>query len=203
MTFKMYGSLLVDHVQEAKSAVARNRRDIDPGHKREEIIVAARRLFLADGYEASSMARIAAEAGIAPNTLYWYFHDKDELLIAILDALVTEGLADYESVATLPLDRQLLWLLGCFAAAPTLVSTVHARLAVSPAIDAWHAQFHRMLEALVVNLLAQRGVPEAERAPAARIALFVIEGLLSHHAGDPSEHATIAALLSARIAPIN
>lgn len=201
MVFKIYDSLLLNHVQEAKSAVARNRRDIDPGHKREEIIAAARRLFLADGYETTSMARIAAEAGVAPNTLYWYFDDKDELLIAILDALVAEGFADYASVATLPLDRQLLWLLGCFAAAPTLVSTVHARLALSPAIDAWHTQFHRMLEALVIVQL--RDLPEAERAPAARIALFVIEGMLSHHAGDPSENAAIAALLSSRIAPVS
>lgn len=181
--------------------MARNRRDIDPARKRDEIVAAARRLFLADGYEATGMARIAAEAGVAPNTLYWYFDDKDELLIAILDALVMEALAEYAAVQAQPLDAQLLWLLGKFDAAPGLVNTVHARLAVSPAINGWHERFHQMMEALVTGQLALRGVPEAERAPMARIALFTVEGLLSHHAGDPAERATIAALLASRLMP--
>jgi len=182
--------------------MARNRRDTDTTQKREEIVAAARNSFLADGYEASGMARIAAEAGVAPNTLYWYFEDKDALLIAVLDELVGEALAEYADAQSRPLDAQLLWLLGKFDAAPGLVTTVHARLPLSPAVHAWHERFHQAVEALVSAELALRGVPEHERAPAARIAMFVVEGLLSHHAGDPSERAAIAALLTSRIAPL-
>lgn len=181
--------------------MARNRRDLDPGQKREEIVAAARRLFLADGYEATAMARIAAEAGVAPNTLYWYFDDKDELLIAILDGLVAEALGEFATVQSQPLDAQLLWLLAKLDAAPGLVNTVHARLAVSPAIHAWHERFHAMVEALVVARLSQRGVAKAERAPMARIALFVVEGLLSHHAGQPADRTAIATLLVSRLLP--
>lgn len=181
--------------------MARNRREIDAHRKRDEIVAAARRLFLAEGYDATGMARIAAEAGVAPNTLYWYFDDKDELLIAILDALVAEALADYARVMQEPLDAQLLWLLGRFDAVPGLVTTVHARLALAPAVNTWHDNFHRMIEALMVSQMTLRGVPERERMPAARMAMFVVEGLLSHHAGDASARAEITALLASRIAP--
>lgn len=180
--------------------MARNRRDIDSTQKRDEIVAVARLQFLAEGYEATGMARIAAAAGVAPNTLYWYFDDKDDLLIAILDELVREALGEYLQLQAQPLDAQLLWLLAKFDAAPGLVTTVHARLAASPAIHAWHERFHRMVESMVIAQLAQRAVPEAERASVARIAMFVVEGLLSHHAGDPSTRADIARLLAARIA---
>lgn len=181
--------------------MARNRRDIDSLQKREDILAVARRLFLADGYEGTGMARIAAEAGVAPNTLYWYFDDKDDLLLAILDALVAEALGEYAQVQEAALDTQLLWLLGKFDAAPGLVTTVHARLAVAPAINAWHQRFHQMVEALVISQLARRGLPAGEQLPAARIAMFVVEGLLSHHAGEPAARADIARLLATRIAP--
>lgn len=181
--------------------MARNRRDIDSSEKRAQIIAAARRLFLADGYEATGMARIAAEAGVAPNTLYWYFADKDALLIEILDARVGEALQAFPAVQSRPLDAQLLWLLEQLEAVPGLVNTVHARLAVSPALNAWHERFHAMVEAMVIAQLARAGMPEPERPAAARIALFVVEGLLSHHAGPRADRAAVAALLASRLAP--
>jgi AcrR family transcriptional regulator len=181
--------------------MARNRREIASRDKHDDIVAVARRLFLAEGYDASGMARIAAEAGVAPNTLYWYFDDKDALLIAILDALVAEALAEFPQVQMQPLDTQLLWMLSKFDAAPGMVNTVHARLTVSPAINDWHARFHRMVEAMVMAQLAQRGFPETERVNAARIAMFVVEGLLSHHAGDVATRAGIARLLAASLMP--
>jgi AcrR family transcriptional regulator len=98
--------------------MAKNRREIDSEYKRQEILLAARHLLLAEGYDATSMSRLAKEAGVAPNTLYWYFKDKDELLIAILDELVAEALAEYLSVQAQSLDKQLLWLLEKFDAVP-------------------------------------------------------------------------------------
>ena len=68
--------------------MARNKRDIDRKDKQDEIIVIARALFLVQGYEATSMAQVARDAGVAPNTLYWYFTDKDDLLIAVLNGFM-------------------------------------------------------------------------------------------------------------------
>lgn len=179
--------------------MARNRREIDSTQKREVLVAVARRLFITDGYEATGMARIATEAGVAPNTLYWYFRDKDELLIAVLDALVEEATREYAHVQAAPLEAQLLWLVARLEAARSLVGTVHARLQTSAVIRAWHDRFHAMAEGLIAAQLAQRGVPEGELAAGARVAVFVVEGLLAHHAGTPEERDQIAAFVAARV----
>lgn len=179
--------------------MAKNRREIDSEHKRQEILLAARQLLLAEGYDATSMSRLAKEAGVAPNTLYWYFKDKDELLIAILDELVAEALTEYLSVQAQSLDKQLLWLLDKFDAVPHVITTVHNRMNFAESIKTWHQRFHFMLESLVVNQLMLLGLKQEECVAAAKIATFVVEGLLSHHAGDASERATIAKFLISKI----
>ena len=50
---------------------------------REEILEAARTLFVKDGYASVSMRRIADRVGCSPGTLYLYFQDKDSILSAI------------------------------------------------------------------------------------------------------------------------
>jgi AcrR family transcriptional regulator len=50
---------------------------------REEILDAAERLFIEDGYVATSMAAIATEAGVALKTVYLAFETKSGLLRAL------------------------------------------------------------------------------------------------------------------------
>src|SRR5580704_2346372 len=54
----------------------------DP-RKREQILDGARKLFLAEGFDAASMGDIARAAGVSKGTLYVYF-DSKELLFAEL-----------------------------------------------------------------------------------------------------------------------
>ncbi|WP_155771679.1 helix-turn-helix domain-containing protein, partial [Mycobacterium asiaticum] len=70
--------------------MARNKRPQAADEKRAEIVAAARRLFIDAGYDATSMSRLAKEAGVAPNTIYWYFGDKDDVLIAVLDSVMAD-----------------------------------------------------------------------------------------------------------------
>lgn len=160
--------------------MARNKRDIDRQLKQDEIVAVARRLFLEDGYEAASMARVAREAGVAANTLYWYFADKDALLIAVLNGLVLEALAAHAGVQAMPLKEQLLWLIAQFEQAHRLVMTVHARLESSESVRTWHDQFHRMLEGMVIGQLTARGMAAEEATITATAGMFIVEGLLSH-----------------------
>lgn len=53
--------------------------------RRESILLAAKDIFLAEGYERATMRRIAASLGITPTTLYLHFPDKDALMQAICD----------------------------------------------------------------------------------------------------------------------
>ena len=50
----------------------------DGGRKQSEIAGAALRLFLENGYEATSMRMIASEIGCEPGLIYYYFKNKDE-----------------------------------------------------------------------------------------------------------------------------
>jgi AcrR family transcriptional regulator len=50
---------------------------------REDILAAARDLFVIEGYANVSMRKIADKVGCAPGTIYLYFDDKDSLLSAI------------------------------------------------------------------------------------------------------------------------
>jgi len=53
--------------------------------KRKQIIDGARRLFLAQGFDAASMNAIAHEAAVSKGTLYVYFKSKEELFEAIVE----------------------------------------------------------------------------------------------------------------------
>ncbi len=52
--------------------------------KRADILAAARALFLADGFERTSVDAVAARAGVSKRTVYDYFGDKQTLLVAVL-----------------------------------------------------------------------------------------------------------------------
>lgn len=55
---------------------------------RRDILVAAQRLFERDGYAATTMAAVAAEAGVAPKTVYVAFETKSGLLRALWNMLL-------------------------------------------------------------------------------------------------------------------
>jgi AcrR family transcriptional regulator len=59
------------------------RRDRLKQEIREEILDAARQLFVREGFEAVSMRGIADRVGCAPGTLYLHFRDKGAILHAI------------------------------------------------------------------------------------------------------------------------
>lgn len=59
--------------------------------KRLAILEAARRLFVRDGYELTSVDAIAARAGVSKRTVYDHFGDKNRIYSAVLEQ-VTEAL---------------------------------------------------------------------------------------------------------------
>lgn len=52
--------------------------------KRRQIIDGARAVFLAHGFDAAAMGRIAEAAGVSKGTLYVYFDSKEELFAALV-----------------------------------------------------------------------------------------------------------------------
>ncbi len=60
--------------------------------RRPEILAAAQRLFVTEGFDRATMRRIAAEVGVSATALYVYFSDKDAILRAIAEATFTDML---------------------------------------------------------------------------------------------------------------
>lgn len=160
-----------------------NRRPVPKEQKRDELLAAAAELLLAEGYEAASMARIAERAGVTPNTLYWYFRDKDELLIAVADLYVQALVEEHAALAASPLAEQLAWLVERLRPVKHLVATVHNRATVSEAVRAWHVGFHQTVEQLFEPQLPGR-VPADRYAAEAATATFALEGAITHDLDD-------------------
>ena len=53
--------------------------------RREQILAAARRSFLRDGFHATSMQDLFAEAGLSSGAVYSYFASKDDVIVAIAE----------------------------------------------------------------------------------------------------------------------
>jgi AcrR family transcriptional regulator len=180
--------------------MARNYRSIDSDEKRAAIVNVARRLFQEEGFDGTGVGRVSSEAGIAQNTLYWYFEDKDTLLIAVLDRIVDDAFREYAEVQAEPLHHRLRWLLEQFDSAAGLIATVHARLSASTALHEWHDRFHRMLEETVSQRFADLALPAEDRPVAARVGTFIVEGLLSHREGGREEREAILRFLTSLLA---
>jgi TetR/AcrR family transcriptional regulator, tetracycline repressor protein len=56
----------------------------------ERIVAAARALIEAGGVEALSMRKLAADVGVAPTAIYWHVGSRQDLLNAVLDAMVAD-----------------------------------------------------------------------------------------------------------------
>jgi AcrR family transcriptional regulator len=60
--------------------------DAEDSAKRRQIMDGARAVFLAQGFDAASMADIARKAGVSKGTLYVYFDSKEALFESIVEA---------------------------------------------------------------------------------------------------------------------
>jgi AcrR family transcriptional regulator len=72
--------------------MARLTRAESQAQTRDRLIATAKRAFLRDGYAATSLEKVADEAGYSKGAVYSNFRNKDELCLVVLDAIHTEQL---------------------------------------------------------------------------------------------------------------
>jgi AcrR family transcriptional regulator len=104
-----------ESAKEAGGLRARKRRETA-----QRITDVALRLFLADGYEATTLDAIAAAAGISRRTFFYYYKSKDDILISMqagLGETIAAGLR-HEPVDRRPLDAVRDVILRASAAYP-------------------------------------------------------------------------------------
>jgi AcrR family transcriptional regulator len=79
----------MNHISEPCPARTRKPRG-QGASRRGEILDAAKRLFIEEGFAHATMRRIAAEVGVSPTALYLHFADKEAILKAIAEDFFSE-----------------------------------------------------------------------------------------------------------------
>ena len=93
----------------SSTAPSASRKKRGEGHtRRDEILLAAKTLFLEEGYDAATIRKIADRVGVSAPTLYLYFQDKEAIMLALCDQTfgrLIERIAKIEKTVTDPLER--------------------------------------------------------------------------------------------------
>ena len=75
------------------------------GHlRRAEILEAAERIFVAEGYEGATIRKIADEVGVSSTALYMHFPDKGCILLEICERTIGQLLERNSVIASKPVD---------------------------------------------------------------------------------------------------
>lgn len=94
---------------ELSTAALGTRKKRGEGHtRRDEILWAAKKLFLKEGYEATTIRRIADAVGVSAPALYLYFKDKEAIMLALCDQTfggLIERMGEIEKKGLPPIER--------------------------------------------------------------------------------------------------
>jgi AcrR family transcriptional regulator len=75
------------------------------GHlRRGEILAAAEKIFIAEGYAGATIRKIADAVGVSSTALYMHFRDKDQILLEISNDAIERLLALNIEIAAQPID---------------------------------------------------------------------------------------------------
>ena len=139
---------------------------------RERLVVAAVDLYAEQGYDGTTVAQIAARAGVTKSTFFRYFPDKRELLVAgqeTLSRLLAEGITEAPEGAS-PLEAVAAGLERASSAMGPMNREIGPRLRAAVAASAELRERDALksvgLAAAMTTALVARGVPD----PAAHLA---------------------------------
>ena len=158
---------------------------------RPRLVDAARELFHAQGYRATSLSRILDRAEVNSGSLYYFFKTKEDLLLAVLDRYVERLQAEVMQpafdrtddpieriFAVLDVYRGMLEQTGCGTGCPIgnlALEMTEARPEILDKVrlnfDNWCHEIERCFDAA-----ADRLPPDIDRARLARFVLTVMEG---------------------------
>ncbi len=158
-------------------AERRDRRHVRAERTRERVLTAARDLFAARGYAATSIEAVAAAAEVSVETIYKRFRNKRNMLLAVLEGLVVPGgppqefvtrflaVPELDRVRSMASQRDQVGALAAFSrsvlqrAAP-LHAILQAAAAADPELaDVLQADHQARLRAQrgLIDILASRG----------------------------------------------
>jgi AcrR family transcriptional regulator len=164
---------MLGRVTAAREGAPLGKRERQKRETREAIVAAAERLFAARGYDAVTVADIAAAAGVSVKTLFVHFRSKEDLVFAEEERLLGRLLAMVGDRAPgqTPLQAVTAAILAALAdeQGPRGLESFHRTLAQSPAVASRLRRMWDQCEAELATLLA-RERNEATPCPETRLA---------------------------------
>jgi len=103
------------------------RRHNDPARTREQILAKATDEFARLGFEGGRVDRIAARCNLSKNMLYYYFHSKEKLFVAVLERMYERmrdqqrDLAVRTSDPAVALEQLIRYTFNAFRDDPTII----------------------------------------------------------------------------------
>ncbi|MGH8995683.1 MAG: TetR/AcrR family transcriptional regulator [Acidimicrobiales bacterium] len=143
---------------------------------REQLVGAAEKLLLEEGYAAVTSRRVAAKAGLKPQLVHYYFRTMDDLFLEVYRRRADENLARFERAMAADGSLRTLWRLNADPHGASFniefVALAKHRKAVRSEIAAYAERFRAaQLEALTAALAA-RGVADDRLPPVAVLLLM-------------------------------
>jgi AcrR family transcriptional regulator len=138
----------------------------------ERIVAAARALIEADGVDGLSMRKLAAEVGVAPTAIYWHIGSREDLLNAVLDAMI----ADLPKIAARGSTAR--------ARLASVARSIRDQVRATTATQQLAAELGRTAElsfpgqVALAREMQAAGVTGSDAAQAVRAALFLVGGFI-------------------------
>ena len=76
---------------------------VQNGNRREDLLRVCARLFREQGFDGTSIRDISQAAGMHSGSPFYHFKSKQEMLLAVMEQGLTDGLRHLEAVAALKL----------------------------------------------------------------------------------------------------
>lgn len=171
-----------------------------PEETRERIVQAAYRALARNGYEATSVKDVAQEAAVAPGLVHYYFKSKEDLLVAA----VLRGCRDWRPPDSLPPTEQARTAFEEMKRALVerrefnelifdMVALGLHNPRIAEAVRAFIREDRGYVERLARAVIASRGWPDMEKAPAVAAAVWAgAMGIILQNLMDPNFDADAA-----------
>ncbi len=143
------------------------------------LLDATEQLMLEEGYAAVSSRRVAAEAGLKPQLVHYYFRTMDDLFLEVLRRRAEQNLERYGRALTSDRPLRALWALTTDVRGAALTMEFAAlanhRKAIRAEIARYAERFRRMQLEVLARVL-DGSVISADRCPPT-VALLAMTGI--------------------------
>ncbi|MGX9790627.1 TetR/AcrR family transcriptional regulator [Mycobacterium sp. MMS18-G62] len=161
------------------STVADERSRVGREATREALIEATAQIMLDEGYAAATSRRVAAEAGVKPALVHYYFPSMEDLFVAVLRDKAESNLQRQRQALAAAEPLHALWQLNSAQNAQLFtefLAMANHRKAIRSEIVSYAMRFRDLEEGALTLALKARGIDIAEFPP---VVISMIMGSLT------------------------